>query len=120
MSKFELGNPSDECYLFADDAKIAAACILFLGNGQYFCTNKDTGEPIYGTFFALGGDVEETWNRLYGIGFEEFISKTETKKKMVDCYDSFIYARTRTSINDIGKAADELARDIERSLKAQS
>ena len=82
--KFEIGNPSDQCFLEADDAKVAVACILFLGNGQYFCKNVETDESIAGAFFALGGDVEETWKHFHGIGFEEFISKPETKNKMAE------------------------------------
>lgn len=107
--KFEIGNPSDRCYLESDDEKIASACILFLGNGQYFCKNVETDESIAGAFFALGGDVEETWKHFHGIGFEEFISKPETKRKMADCFASFRYSCGRSSMNNIGKRAKEFA-----------
>lgn len=113
--KFEIGNPSDQCFLEADDAKVAVACILFLGNGQYFCKNVETDESIAGAFFALGGDVEETWKHFHGIGFEEFISKPETKKEMADCFASFHYAGERSSMNNIGKRAQELAESIRKT-----
>ena len=110
--KFEIGNPSDKCFLEADDAKVATACILFLGNGQYFCKNVETDESIAGAFFALGGDVEETWKHFHGIGFEEFISKPETKRKMAECFASFHYAGERSSMNNIGKRAQEFAESM--------
>jgi hypothetical protein len=113
--KFEIGNPSDQYFLEADDAKVAVACILFLGNGQYFCTNVETDESIAGAFFALGGDVEETWKHFHGIGFEEFISKPETKKKMADCFASFRYAGERSSMNNIGKRAQEFAESTRKA-----
>lgn len=115
MIKFEIGNPSDECFLKADDAKIAAACILFLGNGQYFCKRVDTGESVPGTFFALGGDVEKTWEHFHGIGFKAFISKPETKRDMAECFASFHYASERTSLNNIGKRAQEHAEALRRA-----
>lgn len=112
--KFEIGNPSDQCFLEADDDKIATACILFLGNGQYFCKNVDHNESIAGAFFALGGDVEETWKHFHGIGFEEFISKPETKIKMQECFASFHYSGERSSMNNIGARAKDFAESMAR------
>lgn len=114
--KYKIGNPSDRCFVEADDEKVAVACILFLGNGQYFCINTETEEQSAGTFFALGGDVEETWKHFHGIGFEEFISKPETKKKMADCFASFSYSSERTSMNNIGKRAMEYEKNLRAKL----
>jgi hypothetical protein len=114
--EYEIGNHSDRCFLEADDKKVAAACILFLGNGQYFCTETATGEQIPGTFFAMGGDVEKTWDQFLGIGFEAFISKPETKLKMAECYESFRYSSARSSMNNIGKRAQGLAAEIRKAL----
>jgi len=112
---FEIGNPSDKCFIEADDEKVATACVLFLGYGQYFCKNVETGESYAGSFFALGGDVEQTWKHFHGIGFEEFISKPENKTKMAECYESFRYAYERTSMNNIGRKAEILAKQIRDS-----
>jgi hypothetical protein len=109
---FEIGNPSDKCFLNADDPKIAAACILFLGGGQYFCKNAETEENIPGTFFALGGDIEDVWKKSHGIGFKEFISKPETKSKMRLCFSSFYYATEGSSFNNIGKRAQKFAETL--------
>jgi len=110
--KFEIGNPSDLCFLEADDPRIAAACILFLGNGHYFCINTETREQIDGTFFVLGGDVDETWKEYHGVSFNDFMELPNTKSKMKACFESFSYANERSSINNIGKMAEEFAKSI--------
>jgi hypothetical protein len=110
--KYEIGNPGDQCFLEADDDKVAAACILFLGNGQYFCTNLATGEKVPGTFFALSGDVNETWKAYLGISFEEFITLPESRKDMSECFKTFSYAHERTSMTNIGKNAEILSKTI--------
>lgn len=110
---YEIGNPSDQCFVEADDKMIAAACILFLGNGQYFCTEFPSGTSIPGTFFAMGGSPEVTWEREFGIGFEEFISRIGTRVKMKACFASFRYKTERSSMNNIGLRAQKFAATIE-------
>lgn len=114
--KYEICNPSDACYLEADDSKVAAACILFLGNGQYPTKNADTGESIAGSFFLFGGDIEQTWKHFHGIGLDEFMSIRENKEKLAACFESFKYKCERTSMNNIGERAKQHAIALRNKL----
>ena len=116
---YEIGNPSDKCFLEADDEKIAAACVLFLGDGQYFCINTETGKQVPGTFFAFGGDPEKTWKEIHGIGLDELFSNRENKIKIAECFESFRYAGTRTSLNNIGERAEKFAASMRRGAQSQ-
>ncbi len=117
--KFEISNPSDACYLEADDQKIATACILFLGNGQYPTVNVDTGEQIAGSFFIFGGDIEQTWKHFHGIGLDEFMSTPGVKEKMAECFESFRYKYERTSMNNIGARAKQYAIALRNQLNQE-
>jgi hypothetical protein len=109
--KYEIGNPSDKCFITADDDKVAAAVILLLGSGQYFAEPQE-GDPKRNipTFFALGGDVDATWKDAFGITFTEFMDAPENKEKMMSCFASFEYAAERSSLNNIGARAKAFAK----------
>ena len=118
--KYEIGNPSDKCFIAADDDKVAAAVILLLGNGQYFAEPQE-GDPKRNipTFFALGGDVDATWKDAFGVTFTEFMDAFENREKLAVCFESFEYAAERSSLNNIGARAKAFAKGC-RSPKAEA
>lgn len=115
--KYEIGNPSDLCYITAEEDIMATACILHLGNGQYFTVplDGDKGRRLP-SFFALGGDVDATWKDAFGVTHTEFIEKPENREKMAKCFESFEYAHERSSLNNIGKRAKSYADGIRSKL----
>lgn len=116
--KYEIGNPSDKCFISTDDDKVAAAAVLFLGNGQYFCIplEGDTSRK-FPTFFALGGDLNKTWTEFYGVTFDAFMEERANREKLVQCFASFEYDGDRTSMNNIGKRASGYANALRKQLE---
>jgi len=109
--RYEIGNPSDRCYITTDDDKVAGAVILLLGNGQYFARPEegDTKRHLP-TFFALGGDVDATWKDAFGVTFTEFMDAPESREKLAACFESFEYAAGRSSMNNTGARAEVYAK----------
>lgn len=107
MFEYEICNPSDECYVSADEDIVASAAITLLGRGQYPCKNKE-GRSLP-SLFIFGGDPEATYKSEFGISFSDFLSVPENLIKVAACLEKFRYTRERTSMNNIGKAAAALA-----------
>jgi hypothetical protein len=112
MFEYKVSNPSDECYVSADEDIVASAAITLLGRGQYPCKNKE-GRSLP-SLFIFGGDPEAAYKSEFGISFSDFLSVAENLIKAAECVEKFRYARERTSINDIGKAAAALAVNLRK------
>jgi hypothetical protein len=112
MSEYEISNPSDECYVSADEDIVASAAITLLGNGAYPCKSKD-GRSLP-SLFIFGGDVDLTYKDRFGISFSDYLSVPENLIKAAECLEKFRYARERTSMNNIGKAAAALAVNLRK------
>lgn len=98
MKKYEIINPSDECYLYAESDNVAAVCGILLGSGMYGIKDTVTGELVQPLFSAELKDGTDT---------DKFI--TENKKAIKDCLKTFEYADERSSLNDIGARAKKIA-----------
>ena len=105
--KYEIINPSDQCYVFADDERVAAASIILLGEGMYGGHGED-GKSIP-CFYPLGGDYNADWKEKYGITLEAYLELPDARPNLAKCYDSFIYAGERSSLNNIGARAKHMA-----------
>lgn len=130
---YEIVNPSDYYTLGADDPAIGAATCLLLGSGQYIL--RDEGGNDIMPFFIFGGDPSSWFVETYGVGI---MSVMETRRdEIAECLESVLignrqeyiatlalitedenrnlfvaewHDRHRSSLNDIGGRAREIAR----------
>ena len=106
--KYEIINPSDECYIESENETVACFCTLLLGNGMY-ALNNDNDETILPVL--VGYDADE-WEENHIGDVEKFIS--EHIDEIIQCLRSVEYARERTSMNNIRGLAFAYADSIEK------
>jgi hypothetical protein len=116
--KFDLINPSDAYHFEADDLETAAVMVCVLGNGKYGAQQLggDASVPVF-----LFGGHDEWFVKHFGREFEESADHVmETKRQaLADCFASVtLTAGRRSSINDIGGAAHNIAHKLRESLEA--
>jgi hypothetical protein len=109
MKEYEISNPSDKCFITGEPL-IVSLCVTILGNGHYPCDDLPT-------FFLFGGDPEKSFMEKFNIGFEENFKNPDTLDKMGDCFDSFRYASERSSMNNIGKRAEQNSKAVKARAK---
>ena len=105
--KYEIINPSDECYIESENETVACFCTLILGKGKYALHN-DNDEAILPVVL---GYVDE-WVKNHIGDVEKFIS--EHIDEIIQCLRSVEYARERTSMNNIRGLAFAYADSIEK------
>ncbi len=110
--EYEIINPSDKCYVSADEDIVASAVVLFLGSGKY--PLKDADDKLLPTCFIFGGDPEEAFKNRFDVTLTEFLFQNESLIKMADCCSSFRYAGERSSMNNIGAAAKALEEQLRK------
>lgn len=114
---FELINPSDKYTIEAPDLETAALAICILGAGKYALHGIDNDEQV--PIFLFGG--HDKW-------FKENFDRTVTESldhvdldKIATCLDTISLASgTRSSLNDIGKHAHNLADALREKVKEES
>lgn len=106
MRRFEIVNPSDECYIYSDDPIIAAAAVCVVGEGAYGMNEKG-GERFEMPIFLFGGS-EEWFKEKTGAGFDVYLKNNHLK--ISDCLKTFEYPKERTSLNNIGARASAWAK----------
>lgn len=111
--RFDLINPSDPYTLEADDLEIAAVAVCLLGNGKYpadaLCDDANLGNNV--PAFLFGGH-DEWFTKRFGGTFEEVVDRAlkERGDAVARALESVTLGRAeRTSLNDIGGKARELA-----------
>lgn len=113
MKRYEIINPSDECYLSGNDLEAVCAAGLMLGKGKYGINEVDGDEAM--PIFLFGGH-DEWWQGKFGHVFADyFVEKNYAAVAAV--LKTFRYASTRSSMNNIGKAAKANAKALEAVLK---
>lgn len=141
MTTYEIINPSDPYTLQSQDVKVAQIAGLFLGRGAYGLADEQ-GENVL-PIFIFGGS-EEWLKREFGdhsAWITNHYSDIATCLESVmiggfsarrECEDALAcmpedkradylarrHDRMRSSLNDIGKAAQELAAAFRRKLAA--
>jgi hypothetical protein len=115
--KYEIVNPSDQCFLSSDDPKVVAACVAIMSEGAYGCKGED-GSSLP-TMFIFGGDVNATWKDYFGITFDEFMKTDNVYGLMADCFDTFYYSSERSSLNDIGAACKSMGKRCRAVAEAE-
>lgn len=139
MSIYKIENPSDAYTLKADDPKVAQMATLLLGQGAYGLTDEQDNTVL--PIFLLGGGSE--WLAREFGDHKTWIA--EHLAELADCLESVIiggfsarrdvddalscmpedqradylkrrHDRQRSSMNDIGQRAQELARALREKL----
>lgn len=109
--KFEIINPSDECYIEGDDFKTIAVATALLGNGSYGLTQVDGDLEMPILCIAGFGDPNTWFLKQFNETADQIfksINKEELKKVLISVH----LLRERSSLNDIVKYARILAKRI--------
>lgn len=99
LRKYEVINPSDCCYLYAGDPRIASVAVAIASGGRYGLKDCESGETVL--YILIFSDVGK-W--LAGIGLDpdslyDYIEKNATEIAKVLC--SVTYRDDRSSMNNI-------------------
>jgi len=122
MMIYEIINMSDHYTLEADDFLVAAAATMLVGRGNYGLSGNGEEMPI----FLIGGAEEWVFERYGGMDeFTQFIrANTDAIASCLDTvaichkedrpidmaeYRARLHDENRTSLNDIGRTAWEMA-----------
>ena len=108
MKKYEIINPSDKCYIYSDNLRVAKFCCLLLGNGRYGLTDCETNETAFGFYFF--GISDKAIIEEFGSTLQEFLENNTAE--IVECFKSFEYPYERKSFNNIGARASSLAKKL--------
>lgn len=104
MKKYEIINPSDKCFIYADDERLAKIACVVLGRGWYGLENEN-GETVI--------NIMESLNDALGMTDEEI--KKLMDENIIELSKVFLsieYAYERTSLNNI----EELSKSIGKKL----
>lgn len=112
--KYEIINMSDECYITSENEDVAKFCCLFVGEGHYALKNAETKETVLPLFIlSAEGELQDYLKRNFGEA-KQFIK--DNYQAILDCCDSFEYARERTSLNNIELQFKNFKLIIERNF----
>lgn len=108
--RYEIINPSDKCYIHADDVRLAQIAAIYLGNGMYGLEDE-TGRPVLHIF----------QDQVSGMTDEECVAYIRSHwEDLAKVFESFEYAGERTSLNNIGAKAKKLAQACREWFKAET
>ena len=106
MMRYEIVNPSDKCFISADDVRLAKVACAMLGYGIYGL--KDADDQL-----VMG--ILEPLDEAVGLKDEaalvDFIDRN--KPELAKVFRSFEYEGEQTSLNDIGGLAARFAAALE-------
>lgn len=106
--KFEIINPSDKCFMTADDLLIAAIAVCLLSEGRYALKGVDNDKIV--PLFLFGGH-DEWFKSQFDLSFEEAMQKVSTEKRpqLISALKSIEYEYERGSLNNIKQRGYDLA-----------
>ncbi len=122
--KFNLVNPSDPYTFEADDFEIAAVAVCLLGVGKYPANalgddaNKSNNVPAF-----LFGGHDEWFRARFGGSFEDVAERCLKGRgvAVAQALESVtLGSRRRSSLNDIGGEARQLAAAIRSQYETQT
>lgn len=104
--RYEIINPSDKCYIYADDVQLAKVACALLGSGWYGLKDEDD-EPVM--------HILESLDDALGMSEQELLLFIDNnKKELVKVLRSFEYESERTSMTDIGARAAMFANALDK------
>lgn len=109
LKKYEIINPSDECYIYSDDVRFSQIACYYLGNG-FYGLKSESGELVLPIFKPITDVLN-----MNEIEFKQFIH--DNKKELIKVFRSFEYADERTSLNNIGEKAEKIAEMLEKETE---
>ena len=109
MIKFELINPRDPIYFFAEDNKTATLATVLVGEGKYSAESEEFKIP----FFMFGGFEEFCKDKFGG---EINLDGESQKRKLIDCLMTFEVNGEQTSLNNICQKAKNIAKQLEKKI----
>lgn len=111
--KFEIINPSDKCFMTANDLLIAAVAICILSEGRYGLDGVDESKGIDVPMFMFGGH-DEWFKNNFNLNFAEScqVVATERKPQLIAALESIEYESERGSMNNIKQRAFDLAQSL--------
>ena len=139
---YEIVNPSDP-YTIDGEESVVVAAVLLLGSGAYFLTECDSDKKVDMPFLLFDGtkeDLNKWWDAHHGVTFEAFLVAriVEIKQALAtvligsasdrrfaektlamlppDKRDEWLAdykERKRSSLNNIGACAEELAESLQ-------
>lgn len=98
--EFEISNPSDKCFIKHKNPEISLLAIILLGDGKYGGISETIRMPP----FVFGGR-DEWWVDKFGRDAQSALDEQD-KAELAKAFESFRYSSERTSMNNIGKAAE--------------
>ena len=110
--KYEIINPSDECFIYADDERLAKIACAILGNGWYGLVNEENGETVLPVLEDLKSSVGMNDDEL-----KKFIA--DNRMELANVFLSFVYPHERTSCNDIGGRAKYIGDQLMKKAKEE-
>jgi hypothetical protein len=115
--KYEIVNPSDQCFIEHAEPKVAIASCLVLGRG-YYGLKSESGELVC-PITAFSG-TEEFLKSTFG-GKDEFLNFINLNTKgMAEALESVNLTGERSSMNDIKSAAAKLAINYRTKLEQEN
>lgn len=108
--KYEVVNPSDSCYVYSDDPRIAAVAVAVASRGEYGLMSESGKSVLPILIFSDFGE----WLASVGIdpdGLLHFIEENAAKIAEVLCSVTY-RGGCRTSTNNISRAFEECADQI--------
>lgn len=118
---YEIVNPSDPYTLEAGDLKIAAIACVLLGQGQYALRTLE-GETVVPLFLFGGANV--WFMEKFGTSLQEVYDSImdNSPAALAACLESVKMpdGRERSSMNDIGGYAAEMAGKIRERITKKS
>jgi hypothetical protein len=122
MVRYELGNPSDPYTFEAPSLLVASFVTLALGHGMYFAKPLCGDGPGVPPMAFKTTQARDAWaHDHFGCSFEVSIERADQDDAMLAAaFESVKLGReSRSSMNDIGRRAQEFAEDIRaRSTEA--
>lgn len=113
---YEIINPSDPYTIESHSLDVAFVACIFLGEGDYaFKPLEDGAEEV--PLFLFGGSDEWTRKHLNAT-VEEVCYRVTTEKRaeLADCLASCTIKGERSSLNDIGNRAHNIADKLRKGI----
>jgi len=102
MKKYEIINPSDECYIEGEEFKTVCVATVILGEGLYGLQEVDGELSMPPIVFAKGWFLD-----TFGVNYGE-ATKAVDRQHIKTVLSTVKLSAERTSLNDIEKHAKRL------------
>lgn len=120
--QFEIINPSDPYTMTACDLEVAAVAVCLLGSGRYGLRGLGADSQARVPVFLLGGS-DEWFMESFGDNYETVATRCleDRSAALISAFESVTLGQSeRSSINDIGGRARQLAQTLRAAASAKA